>query len=100
MARLLLALLIAFALLPASAVASPVQAQECMMMDAGSAIPDSHDGDCCMRACVMLTAAAMLPAQDANLQEVPSALLAPSPIPQSALLSTNPAADDPPPRQL
>lgn len=98
MARFLLALLIALALLPSSAMASPVSAQECVMLETDPATPESDHGDCTTNACVMLAAAALLPAQDAGLQELISDGLAPLSHFQSALLSTNPAADDPPPR--
>lgn len=103
-ARLFLALLIALALLPASNGAAAVPARDCAMAQEGMAQdgmampPASHDESCCTDACVMAPCAVALPSSGG--ESTPPDLVGTIHwvAPSAVLQSSNPAADDPPPR--
>lgn len=104
MAKLFLALLIVLALLPASGGAAAVPARDCAMAAEGMAQdgmampPASHDESCCTDACVMAPCAVALPSS--GVESTPANLVAPAHwvAPSAMLQSSNPTADDPPPR--
>lgn len=99
MARLLLALLFALALLPSSGQATVVPTADCAMMQDGMPMPpDRHDDGCCTDKCVVIAGAVALApaATEAPAADVAGSLhWSSAPV---ALPSSNPAADDPPPR--
>lgn len=99
MARLLLVLLLALALLPSPGRATVVPAGDCAtMQDSMPMPPDSHDDGCCTDKCVFVSAAVALPplATDPVAPGAAETMHWASAPP--ALPSSNPAADDPPPR--
>lgn len=99
MARLFLALLIALALLPTPGAATLAATRDCTMVESGMALPPAdHDEGCCTDECVMVPGAVALPSS--GMGEDPPEPVAPlhwSTV-MVALLSSSPAADDPPPR--
>lgn len=99
MARIILSILIALSvvLVPQPVAAShPVDCP--MMQEAGGAMPHHDPADCCTDECVVIAGAVALPpvAAEAPATDLVESLLwsfAPPVLP-----SSNPAADDPPPR--
>ena len=99
MARLVLVLLLALALLPSPGRATVVPMSDCVMMQDGMPMPpDGHDDGCCTDECVMVPGAVALPplAAGTPMSDVADSSHWSSAFP--ALPSSNPAADDPPPR--
>ena len=99
MKRILLAILITMSLAFAPKAAPAAHPVDCpMMQEAGGAVPQHHDKDCCTDACAVTAAAAVLPASDAGACAFQPASAFPAAPPNASPESFDPAGDDPPPR--
>ena len=99
MKRILLAILITMSLAFAPKAAPAAHPVDCpMMQEAGGAVPQHHDKDCCTDACAVTAAAAVLPANDAGACTFQLAPASHAAMPNGSLESFEPAGDDPPPR--
>ena len=99
MKRILLAILITMSLAFVPKAAPAAHPVDCpMMQEAGGAMPQHHDKDCCTDACAVTAGAAVLPAGEAEACALQSSPASHAARPNGSPESFDPAGDDPPPR--